>query len=211
MRARIDFSRAPHDSNWSGPLVEPVIVLNNVVLAACMYPGWRTARVQWDPDLDRLISFLRDRTSPVVLFGWHAHMLLTACAFRHLPADVMPTGIGHDGFRSRAVQQTATLFRIPVWAYRRRSPVPPKQQLADFLAESRRIVALFPDAGGPEGEGWRYIRSELSYLLSNRPLMIPVALLRTASKYLGYRLGRAEARLPLELKRALSLNRRYWG
>ncbi len=75
-------------------------------------------------------------------------------------------------------------------------------------ARSRSLLERF---GGPEGEGWRYIRSELSYLLSNRPLVIPVALLRTASKYLGYRLGRAEERLPLGLKRALSLNRRYWG
>ena len=125
---------------------------NNVALAASVYPGWRTAQVRWDPDEARLIQVLRERQSSVILYTWHAYILLIVCAFRGFPADLRPTGIGHDGFRSRAVQQTVTWFGCPVWAYRRKSPVRPKQQLADFLAGSRRIVGLFPDAGGPEGE-----------------------------------------------------------
>ncbi len=99
-----------------------------------------------------MIRFLRDRPSPVIFLSWHAYILLIVCAFRDFPADLVPTGIGHDGFRSRAVQQTVTWFGCPVWVYRRTSPVRPKQQLTDFLAESRRIIGLFPDAGGPEGE-----------------------------------------------------------
>jgi len=152
MRAPIRFSNAPHEAEWFGPVLEPLIYANNVALAASVYPGWRTARVRWDPDEARLIRFLTDRSSPVIFFSWHAYILLIVCAFRDFPDDLRPTGIGHDGFRSRAVQQTVTWFGCPVWAYRRTSPVRPKQQLADFLAGSRRIVGLFPDAGGPEGE-----------------------------------------------------------
>ncbi len=152
MRAPIRFSSAPHDTKWYGTVLEPLIYANNVALAALMYPGWRTARVRWDPDEARMIWFLRDRPSPVIFLSWHAYILLTVCAFRDFPADLVPTAIGHDGFRSRAVQQTATWFGCPVWVYRRTSPVRPKQQLTDSLAESRRIIGLFPDAGGPEGE-----------------------------------------------------------
>jgi len=152
MRSPIRFSTAPHDTKWYGAALQPLIYANNLALAAIVHPGWRTARVRWDPDEARLIRLLRDRPSSVIFYSWHASILLIVCAFRDFPADLVPTAIGHDGFRSRAVQQTVTWFGCPVWAYRRTSPVRPKQQLADFLAESRRIVGLLPDAGGPEGE-----------------------------------------------------------
>ena len=152
MRAPIRFSTAPHDAKWYGTILQPLIYVNNVALAASVYPGWRTARVRWDPNEARLRRLLRDRPSSVIFYTWHAYILLIVCAFKGFPADLKPTGIGHDGFRSRAVQQTITWFGCPVWAYRRTSPVRPKQQLADYLAGSRRIVGLFPDAGGPEGE-----------------------------------------------------------
>lgn len=152
MRARIEYSPAPHEPKWYAALLQPAIALNNAVLAAFMYPGWRMAQHFWDPELEGLMALLRDRTSPVIIYGWHADMLLTACAFRDLPDELMPLGIGNDGFRSRAVQQTANWFRIPVWAYRRGSSVPPKQQITELLAGSRRIVALFADGGGRDGK-----------------------------------------------------------
>ncbi|HQT43292.1 MAG TPA: glycosyltransferase [Halothiobacillus sp.] len=64
--------------------------------------------------------------------------------------------------------------------------------------------------GKPEGEGGRFVRSELSYLRKNAPWLIPSALLRTGLKYLGYRLGRIEGRLPVSLKRVLSMHRGFW-
>jgi rhamnosyltransferase len=40
--------------------------------------------------------------------------------------------------------------------------------------------------------------------------LIPVALLRTTLKLLGYRLGRLERYLPRRVKLALSMNRGFW-
>lgn len=64
--------------------------------------------------------------------------------------------------------------------------------------------------GKPEGEGARFVRSELSYLLKQAPWLIPSAMVRTLLKYMGYRLGRMESRLPLSLKRRLSMHGGYW-
>jgi rhamnosyltransferase len=64
--------------------------------------------------------------------------------------------------------------------------------------------------GGPEGEGRRFVISELSYLLRNGPAFIPLALVRTVSKYVAYRLGHIERHLPQGLKRRISMNSRYW-
>lgn len=64
--------------------------------------------------------------------------------------------------------------------------------------------------GQPEGEGARFVRSELAYLLKQAPWLIPSAILRTGLKYLGYRFGRVEARLPLGLKRYLSMHKGFW-
>lgn len=64
--------------------------------------------------------------------------------------------------------------------------------------------------GKPEGEGARFVRSEIRYLSRRAPWRLPEAALRTLLKYAGYRLGRVERHLPLWLKRRLSMHRRYW-
>jgi len=63
--------------------------------------------------------------------------------------------------------------------------------------------------GGAGGEGLRFVRSELKYLQCDRKL-IPSALIRTAAKLLGYRLGLHWRSLPTELNRALSSNPGFW-
>ncbi|MCH9052461.1 MAG: glycosyltransferase family 2 protein [Proteobacteria bacterium] len=64
--------------------------------------------------------------------------------------------------------------------------------------------------GRPEGEGRRFVISELAYLSRKGPALIPLALVRTVSKYLAYRLGHIERHLPPGLKRRLSMNTRFW-
>jgi len=64
--------------------------------------------------------------------------------------------------------------------------------------------------GQPTGEGMRFVRSELRYLTRERPLLIPSALLRTALKFAGYKLGKRERHWPLWLKRRLSMYGGYW-
>jgi rhamnosyltransferase len=64
--------------------------------------------------------------------------------------------------------------------------------------------------GSHRAEGLRFIASELRYLGMNGPLEIPRALIQTAGKLVGYRLGRLERLLPTSLKRKLSMLPSYW-
>lgn len=64
--------------------------------------------------------------------------------------------------------------------------------------------------GNAEGEGRRFVISEMRYLWQHRKSAIPEAILRTGFKYLGYRLGRLEKYLPLSLKRQLSMHTNHW-
>ncbi|MDP2197770.1 MAG: glycosyltransferase, partial [Sulfurimicrobium sp.] len=62
---------------------------------------------------------------------------------------------------------------------------------------------LLETFGNAEGSGKGFVLSELAYLAKNAPWLIPVALMRTGVKYLGYRLGRNEAFLPAGVKPSL--------
>jgi rhamnosyltransferase len=64
--------------------------------------------------------------------------------------------------------------------------------------------------GSHRGEGLRFIASELRYLATHAPMEIPRALIQTAGKLVGYRLGRLERFLPTGLKRRLSMLPSYW-
>ena len=74
-------------------------------------------------------------------------------------------------------------------------------------ARERWLLQEFGSAGG---EGGRFVRSELRYLWPRHWWLIPSALIRTALKLVGYRLGRIENRLSLALKRRLSMHRGFW-
>jgi rhamnosyltransferase len=69
---------------------------------------------------------------------------------------------------------------------------------------------LIDKFGGATGEGKRYVLSEMKCLLQRDAWQIPSALIRTALKFLGYKLGRVEARLTPKLKRRLSMSHRFW-
>jgi rhamnosyltransferase len=43
--------------------------------------------------------------------------------------------------------------------------------------------------GAPSGEGRRFVLAELGYLGKNAPHLVPLAILRTISKYVGYKTG----------------------
>jgi rhamnosyltransferase len=64
--------------------------------------------------------------------------------------------------------------------------------------------------GSHSGEGLRFIASELRYLAMHAPLGIPRALVQTAGKLAGYRLGRLERLLSTGIKRKLSMLPSYW-
>ncbi len=70
---------------------------------------------------------------------------------------------------------------------------------------------LLQEFGGTGGEGSRFVRSEWNYLWPQYWWLIPSALIRTALKLVGYRLGRIESKLSLRIKRRLSMHRRFWN
>ena len=150
MPAPIKFSDAPHKSRRFGRLLDPIIFASNLAIAAWVYPAWRTARVRWEPDSGPLVELLERHEGPMICFGWHAYELLMFCAFRGFPRQDMPMAVGHDGFLSRALQQSGTWYGFPIWAYRRHSTIRPRQQLIELLAGTRQTIGLFTDAGGPD-------------------------------------------------------------
>ena len=70
---------------------------------------------------------------------------------------------------------------------------------------------MLDEFGGTGGEGSRFVRSELRYLWARHWWLIPSALISTAAKLIGYRLGRIEDRLGRGLKSRLSMNRQFWS
>ncbi len=69
---------------------------------------------------------------------------------------------------------------------------------------------LLQEFGCANGEGLRFVRSELAYLSKHAPHLIPSAIMRTLAKWLGYKLGRLEAFIPLKIKRMCSMHKGYW-
>lgn len=69
---------------------------------------------------------------------------------------------------------------------------------------------LVDEFGTAGGEGGRFVKSELRYVGARAWWLLPSALIRTALKLAGYRLGRIESSLPLGWKRRMSMHRPYW-
>lgn len=70
---------------------------------------------------------------------------------------------------------------------------------------------LLQEFGRAEGEGLRFVKSELRHLWSTDPARIPTAITRTFIKYAGYRLGKLESHLSTGLKRRMSMSAYYWA
>lgn len=69
---------------------------------------------------------------------------------------------------------------------------------------------LIEQFGRPVGEGKKFVISELKYLVRHNIFLVPSAVFRTFLKYAGYKLGQAEAKLPLKTKIFLGMNKVFW-
>ncbi len=69
---------------------------------------------------------------------------------------------------------------------------------------------LLDGFGQANGEGKRFVFSELEYLRKQNAWRIPVALAHACFKFLGYRMGRMENHLPPTIKPQLSMHRGFW-
>ncbi|HEY2534551.1 MAG TPA: glycosyltransferase [Xanthobacteraceae bacterium] len=79
--------------------------------------------------------------------------------------------------------------------------------LGAFDAENSWMRKQFGSHGA---EGQRYVASEIRYLLDCNAAKIPRAMLLTSAKLIGYRLGRTHRKLPIKLKRKLSMSPGFW-
>ncbi|MCL4812095.1 MAG: glycosyltransferase [Vicinamibacteraceae bacterium] len=68
------------------------------------------------------------------------------------------------------------------------------------------LLARLPD----EGHGVKFARGLLARVAREQPWRVPYAMARIAGMYLGYRLGRVGARLPVAMQRRLSSQDYYW-
>lgn len=77
-----------------------------------------------------------------------------------------------------------------------------------FYGRERWIDTHF---GAATGEGRRFVLSELKMLWQlGQWYLVPSAIIRNGCKFLGYKLGRHEAKLPTGFKRKLSMFSGYW-
>lgn len=84
------------------------------------------------------------------------------------------------------------------------------QRYFDFGVLHSQLPELMRHFGAAEGEGARFVASELRYIAIHAPWLLPLVPVRNAAKYIGYRLGRMFARLPRGVCRRLSMTKVFW-
>jgi rhamnosyltransferase len=84
------------------------------------------------------------------------------------------------------------------------------QRYFDFGVLHAQLPELLKHLGEPEGDGLQFVRSELRYMNSAAPWLLPEVVIRNTVKYFGYRLGRVFRKLPNSLRRRLSMTKGYW-
>ena len=80
----------------------------------------------------------------------------------------------------------------------------------DIGASHEHNLLLYQGFHNLSSEGRKFVISELQYLSRHAPLRIPEAMLRTALKLIGYRLGRREASLPLFARRHFAMQPEFF-
>lgn len=84
------------------------------------------------------------------------------------------------------------------------------QRYFDIGVLHAQLPELLRELGEPEGDGLRFVRSELRYMTATAPWLLPEVVVRNAAKYVGYRLGRVFRKLPNSMRRRLSMTTGYW-
>ncbi len=141
-----DVPYAPSTPRALGPL----FVLCNASLFALHAPAMWSARVVFADPLAPLIEAARAR--PLVWLTWHRFNFAATAALRALPEAIRPTLVMHDGVASRALTHEASAWLgFETFVFRRRSSVPPRAQLVQYMRTTGRSIVNLPDSGGPYG------------------------------------------------------------
>jgi len=70
---------------------------------------------------------------------------------------------------------------------------------------------ILEEFGAVEGEGRRFVCSEVEFLCPRHLHLLPSAVLRTLVKYCGFKCGRYEQKLPIVLKKKMTMCPSYWA
>ena len=73
-----------------------------------------------------------------------------------------------------------------------------------------REAWILQEFGKAQGEGARLIGEGFRIIIKQRPIELPVAMMKYLMKVLGYLTGRCESLIPSFLKRKISMNRSFW-
>lgn len=165
------------------------------------------------PDTSRVVSLAdKDRLGLKTCFmsnSFAAYRVADLLAVSGFPSNVI---LGEDmAVAARLLLAGKRVaYRADACAYHSHNytPLEDFRRYFDTGVFHARETWLLDAFGGASGEGLRFVKSEVSYLLKHAPWLIPSSLLRTVLKLMGYQLGRAEGRLPSALKKRLSM---FWG
>ena len=84
------------------------------------------------------------------------------------------------------------------------------QRYFDFGVMHAQLPDMMRRLGPAEGEGMRFVLSEVRFMSGVAPWLLPQVAIRNTAKYLGYRLGLRFQRLPNSMRRGLSMTKGYW-
>lgn len=70
---------------------------------------------------------------------------------------------------------------------------------------------IFDYFGKADNEGFRYLKSEMTYVIKNNVLLLPKACTSVIAKWLGYKMGLRFTALPISLSKKMSMHKAYWN
>lgn len=69
---------------------------------------------------------------------------------------------------------------------------------------------ILKEFGRANGEGLRFVKSELRYIAKQAPWLLPLAFSKSVAKFIGYKLGRRYRSLSVRSCKTLSMHRGFW-
>jgi rhamnosyltransferase len=69
---------------------------------------------------------------------------------------------------------------------------------------------LIESYGRPTGEGLKFVKSEIKYIVKNDPKYLAKSIASLGAKWLGYKLGKHYNKMPLSILKKLSMHKHYW-
>jgi hypothetical protein len=147
---RLVYADVPHRAPPFERATRPLCWIGNATVFGLVAAAARTARVAWEPSPE--VPAASRTRGPIVYLTWHRFNFASTPALALLPEATRPSLVMHDGLASRALTHDASRwFGFETFVFRRRSPVSPRAQIAEYVRATGRSVVVLPDSGGPYG------------------------------------------------------------